>query len=178
MKEQRQIEKICKKREMFNAIFIEGRGILSGFWGKVWFKHLEKVKDENYRLEGGSLCNSVIDLAIAVRARVRGSSNYGERVDFSPLGYDKWQKIVSHSTGKIDPLVFLFKRSFSKELMPQTIEVDTSLLSRLHEGNIKNSCPDWSALCNHPATVHRLVFFPSYSLLINLTTVGLLRKLV
>lgn len=73
MKEQRQIEKLCKKGEMLNSIFIEGRGILSSFWEKAWCKHLEKVKDENYRLKCGSLCNSVIDLAIAVRARVRGS---------------------------------------------------------------------------------------------------------
>ncbi len=166
-KAQQQINKLCKKGEKLNPILIEGRVIASSFWGKAWCKHLEKFKDQDYRLERGRSylrSNSVIDLEIknhTVHARVIGSSNYGVRVEFSPVSQEKWKKIVSHSTGKIDSLVSLLKGDFSKEVMAQMIEIDAGLFPGLHEVTIKCSCPDWSALCKHSAAVlygigHRL----------------------
>ena len=52
-KAQQQINKLCKKGEKLNPILIEGRVIASSFWGKAWCKHLEKFKDQDYRLERG-----------------------------------------------------------------------------------------------------------------------------
>lgn len=171
IKAQRQINKLSKKGEILNPIVIEGRVIASSFWGKAWCKHLEKFKDQDYRLERGRSylrSNSVIDLVIknnTVRAHVMGSSAYTVRVEFSPVSHDKWQKIVSHSTGKIDSLVSLLKGSFSKEVMAQMVDVDAGLFPGLHEVNIQCSCPDWSALCKHSAAVlygigHRLDHSP------------------
>src|SRR5262245_50661308 len=88
---QRELAKLQKKGETIAPVTIEGRMIVTSFWGKSWCTNLERYSDYASRLPRGRSYvrnGSVVDLQIAkgeVTAMVSGSSLYRVKVSITPV---------------------------------------------------------------------------------------------
>src|SRR6476469_430646 len=87
----REIEKRRKQGHAVAPVSIEGRAIVSTFWGKAWCENLARYSDFANRLpRGRSYVRNglVIDLQIApgeIEASVYGSDVYTVRVKVAPV---------------------------------------------------------------------------------------------
>src|SRR3989337_2904708 len=79
---EREMQKRKKQGHAVSPVVIEGRSIVTTFWGKSWCENLERYSDFANRLPRGRTYvrnGSVIDLKISagtIRALVSGSSIY------------------------------------------------------------------------------------------------------
>jgi len=84
---------------------VEGRKIVSTFWGKAWYDNLESYRDYENRLERGRSYvrnGLVIDLQIApymVTAMVCGSSLYTVKVTINEVPKAQWKAICADCAG-------------------------------------------------------------------------------
>src|SRR5437763_10690595 len=85
-KAQREVAKLVKKGQVISPVLVEGRKIVTTFWGKSWCSNLEAYSDMASRLPRGRsyCCNgSVVHLHIdpgLITAMVMGSELYDVKI--------------------------------------------------------------------------------------------------
>src|SRR3954466_3313315 len=115
----KQIAQRVKKGQAVSPVVIEGRAIVSTFWGKAWCTNLERYSDFENRLPRGRTYvrnGSVVDLKIAkgqITALVSGSELYTVQIDIAPLPRTAWQAVKALCAGKIGSLVELLQGKLS-----------------------------------------------------------------
>lgn len=158
-KAEKKIKQLQKKGMVLEPINLAGRTITKTYWGKAWCNNLESYSDFSNRLPRGRTYvrnGSVIDLKITaglVKALVHGSHLYEVTLDIAKLTNDRWQKIITACSGKIDSLVELLKGKFSKSVMEVIAKREEGLFPHPKEIKIHCSCPDYADVCKHVAAV-------------------------
>ena len=155
----REIKSLRKKGHSVAPVVIEGRKIVTTFWGKAWCDNLESYHDFESRLPRGRTYvrnGSVIDLQISplkVRAMVSGSSIYKVSVGIAAVPKARWRAVCRDCAGGIDTLVELLQGRFSKAVMERLCRQDRGLFPRPSEIDFSCSCPDYASMCKHVAAV-------------------------
>ena len=154
----REMSKLTKKTGVSaSPVLLEGRKIVSTFWGKAWCDNLEAYSDFANRLPRGRTYvrnGSVVDLQInsgKVSARVCGSSLYRIEIKIKPLAPAVWKSIQRESAGKIDSLIELLQGKLSSAVMQVVTRQNGGLFPAPKEIDLDCSCPDWAYLCKHVA---------------------------
>ncbi len=156
---EREMQKLRKSGQKASPVTIEGRAIVSTFWGRAWCENLERYSDFANRLPRGRTYvrnGSVADLQIApgkVKALVIGSEVYRTTVSVSPLPKARWLSICADCAGSIDSLVELLQGRFSKGVMQRICQEQKGLFPAPSEIEFSCSCPDWASMCKHVAAV-------------------------
>jgi uncharacterized Zn finger protein len=154
---QREVEKLSKKGHAVAPVSIEGRAIVTTFWGQAWCENLEHYSDFENRLPRGRAYvrnGSVVDLQISpgeIQARVAGSSLYTVKLKVKPVAKPRWQAICDGCVGAIDSLVELLQGRFSKSVMERICCPRQGLFPAPNEIQLSCSCPDWAEMCKHVA---------------------------
>src|SRR6478735_7211607 len=92
----REVARRTKKGQTVSPVKIEGKAIVSTFWGKAWCTNLESYSDFANRLPRGRTYvrnGSVVDLKIEkgrIKALVSGSSLYEVQIDIATLSKPHW----------------------------------------------------------------------------------------
>jgi len=155
----REMAKLNKQGRPVSPVIIEGRAIVTTFWGKAWCDNLERYSDFENRLPRGRTYvrnGSVIDLQIGageVKALVSGSEIYKVKVKIVPVTKVRWRSICTDCAGAIDSLIELLQGRFSKGVMERVCRQRTGLFPAPHEIKLSCSCPDWADMCKHVAAV-------------------------
>ena len=158
-KAQREMEKRRKQGHPVSPVTIEGRKIVTTFWGESWCENLERYSDYENRLPRGRSYvrnGSVVDLQIApgvVEAHVSGSSLYKVELKVSPVKKEHWKAICKDCSGGIDSLVELLQGKLSKAVMERICRQREGLFPSPTEIKLSCSCPDWAGMCKHVAAV-------------------------
>jgi len=151
--------KLKKKGHPVSPVVLQGRTIVTTFWGKAWCENLERYSDFENRLPRGRTYvrnGSVIDLQIApgeIKALVSGSRIYQVKVNVAPVAKTRWQAICKDCAGAIDSLIELLQGRFSKGVMERVCRQKTGLFPSPDEIQLSCSCPDWAGMCKHVAAV-------------------------
>jgi uncharacterized Zn finger protein len=149
--------KLAKKGHPVAPVVIEGRAIVSTFWGKAWCDNLESYHDFENRLPRGRTYvrnGSVVDLQIApreVKAMVSGSSLYRVTVSIDAVPPARWKSICKDCAGGIDSLVELLQGRLSQGVMERICRRGLGLFPEPREIRFKCSCPDHASMCKHVA---------------------------
>jgi uncharacterized Zn finger protein len=157
LKAEREAAKLRKKGSVLSPVTVEGRKIVSTFWGKAWCDNLESYRDYDNRLERGRSYvrnGLVIDLQIAphvVTAMVSGSSTYTVRINIAEVPKANWKSICADCAGGIDSLVELLQGRFSKGVMERICRQGSGLFPRPAEIKFSCSCLDHASMCKHVA---------------------------
>src|SRR5260370_3867532 len=155
----REMAKIKKQGRPVSPVVIEGRTIVTTFWGKAWCDNLERYSDFENRLPRGRTYvrnGSVIDLQIGpgeVKALVSGSKIYKVKVKVVPVTKVRWRSICTDCAGAIDSLIELLQGRFSKSVMERVCREKPVVFRAPHEIELSCSCPDWADMCKHVAAV-------------------------
>jgi uncharacterized Zn finger protein len=155
----RKIVELKKKGQIVEPVVVEGRTIVSTFWGKAWCNHLGSYSDYENRLPRGRTYvrnGSVIDLKVnrgEINALVSGSSIYKVKISIMACAVSKWAKIAQACSGKIDSLIELLQGKFSKGVMEIITHQEKGLFPHPKEIKFNCSCPDWADMCKHVAAV-------------------------
>ena len=158
-KAQREMEKRKKKGHIVAPVAIEGRKIVTTFWGKAWCENLKRYSDYANRLPRGRSYvrnGSVVDLQItegAIEAYVSGSQLYEVALKIAPVRKDHWKSICKDCSGAIDSLVELLQGKLSKNVMERICRERQGLFPSPSEIQLSCSCPDWADMCKHVAAV-------------------------
>ena len=151
--------KLSKKGHPVAPVVIEGRAIVTTFWGKAWSDNLESYHDFENRLPRGRTYvrnGSVLDLQIAPRevtAMVSGSSIYKITVSIDAVPTARWKSICKDCAGGIDSLVELLEGRLSQGVMERVCRQGLGLFPGPREIRFKCSCPDYASMCKHVAAV-------------------------
>ena len=155
----RELTKLKKQGSRVSPVVIEGRAIVTTFWGKAWCDNLERYSDFENRLPRGRTYvrnGSVIDLQIGpgeIKALVSGSQIYKVAVKIAPVTQARWQSICTDCAGAIESLIELLQGRFSKGVMERVCRQKTGLFPSPNEIKLSCSCPDWADMCKHVAAV-------------------------
>src|SRR6266850_1174217 len=155
----REMAKLKKQGRTVSPVIIEGRTIVTTFWGKAWCDNLERYSDFENRLPRGRTYvrnGSVIDLQIApgeIKALVSGSEIYKVAVRVAPVAKARWESICKDCAGAIDSLIELLQGRFSRGVMERICQQKTGLFPSPAEITLSCSCPDWATVCKHVAAV-------------------------
>lgn len=155
----RELTKLKKQGSRVSPVIIEGRAIVTTFWGKAWCDNLERYSDFENRLPRGRTYvrnGSVIDLQIGpgeIKALVSGSQIYKVAVKIAPVTQARWQSICTDCAGAIESLIELLQGRFSKGVMERVCRQKTGLFPSPNEIKLSCSCPDWADMCKHVAAV-------------------------
>src|SRR5512132_2560661 len=126
----KEVAKRVKKGQAVPPVVIEGRAIVSTFWGKAWCENLESYRDYENRLPRGRTYvrnGSVVDLQITpleVTAMVSGSELYTVKISIKAMLRPQWQCLCRDCAGGIDSLVELLQGRFSKGVMERLCRQD------------------------------------------------------
>jgi uncharacterized Zn finger protein len=151
--------KLSKKGHPVAPVVIEGRAIVTTFWGKAWSDNLESYHDFENRLPRGRTYvrnGSVRDLQIAPRevtAMVSGSSIYKITVSIDAVPTARWKSICKDCAGGIDSLVELLEGRLSQGVMERVCRQGLGLFPGPREIRFRCSCPDYASMCKHVAAV-------------------------
>ena len=155
----REMQKLKKKGHPVSPVVIDGRTIVTTFWGKAWCENLERYSDYENRLPRGRTYvrnGSVVDLQVSsgeIKAYVAGSDLYKVTVKIAPVSKSRWQSICSDCAGAIDSLVELLQGRFSKGVMERICRQTSGLFPSPKEITLACSCPDSAGMCKHIAAV-------------------------
>jgi uncharacterized Zn finger protein len=155
----REVAKRLKKGQAISPVIIEGRAIVSTFWGKAWCTNLESYSDFENRLPRGRTYvrnGSVVDLKIAkgrITAHVSGSELYTVQIDIAALPQKAWQVVKELCAGKIGSLVELLRGKLSNAVMAAVTDRAEGLFPKPKEIKMRCSCPDYAGMCKHLAAV-------------------------
>src|SRR3954464_7366429 len=155
----REVARRVKKGEDVSPVVIEGRAIVSTFWGKAWCTNLESYSDFENRLPRGRTYvrnGSVVDLKIAkgrITALVSGSELYTVQIDIAALPKKAWQVLKELCAGKIGSLVELLQGKLSSAGMEAVTDRAEGLFPKPKEITMRCSCPDYAGMCKHLAAV-------------------------
>ena len=153
------IARLEKSGRKLAPVRIEGRDIVTTFWGKAWARNLEAYSDFESRLpRGRSYVRNglVIDVQIdrgVVRALVSGSDLYEAKIDITPVTPARWKALVEECAGRIGSLVELLSGKLSDRVMEVLCRPGTGLFPEPREIALRCSCPDGAYLCKHLAAV-------------------------
>ena len=150
--------KARKKGSYLEPVVIEGRSIVSSWWGRAWCDNLERYADYESRLPRGKRyvrAGTVVDLKIEkgrILARVQGNRKtpYKIEIRISPLSEERCQKIIQKCGKQIENLEVLLHGEFPEDLKEIFMEKD-GLFPTPNEISLNCSCPDWAMLCKHVA---------------------------
>lgn len=154
-----EMQKRKKQGHGVSPVSIEGRTIVTTFWGKSWCQNLERYSDYENRLPRGRSYvrnGSVVDLQIkpgVIEAHVSGSQLYKVTLKVAPVAQAKWKSICTDCAGGIDSLVELLQGRLSKGVMERICRQDHGLFPTPGELHLSCSCPDWADMCKHVAAV-------------------------
>lgn len=148
------------KGKKMEPIRINGRKIVTSWWGEAWCNNLEQYADYESRLDRGKRyvrTGAVVDLKIQrgkVLARVQGrrKAPYKVEIRISPLSEQRCQYAISQCGKKIENLELLLKGDFPKELQDLFVGKE-GLFPSPKEISFQCSCPDWALMCKHVAAV-------------------------
>jgi len=155
----REVAKRQKKGETVSPVIIDGRKIVTTFWGMAWCKNLESYSDFSNRLPRGRTYvrnGSVVHLQIEPRkitALVSGSELYEVTIAVTALPGASWQAVKRHSAGQIGSLVELLQGRLSESVMDIVTRRDDGLFPKPREIKMSCTCPDWAGMCKHVAAV-------------------------
>jgi uncharacterized Zn finger protein len=155
----REMEKRRKKGDSVSPVTIQGRTIVTTFWGKAWCDNLERYSDFANRLPRGRTYvrnGSVIDLQISsgeIKALVSGTEIYEITVKVTPVKKARWRSICNDCAGAIDSLVELLQGRLSTGVMERICQQNAGLFPSPKEIQLSCSCPDWAEMCKHVAAV-------------------------
>jgi uncharacterized Zn finger protein len=155
----KEVARRVKKGQTVSPVVIEGRAIVSTFWGKAWCTNLESYSDFENRLPRGRTYvrnGSVVDLKIAkgqISALVSGSELYTVQIDIAPLPTKAWQVVKELCAGKIGSLVELLQGKLSNAVMEAVTDRAEGLFPKPKEIKMHCSCPDGARMCKHLAAV-------------------------
>lgn len=164
---QKEMNKKKKKGEAIEPIEIQGKKIVTEFWGIRWCEHLEKFSDFKNRLprgrtyvRNGSVCHLAIKEG-AIEAMVSGSELYTIKVSIKTLAKQKWDSIKRKCSGHIGTMLELLQGRLSTQVMQVVADEKEGLFPEPKEMSFSCSCPDWADMCKHVAAVlygigHRL----------------------
>src|SRR5215204_4557366 len=119
----REVANRRKKGETITPVVIEGKKIVTTFWGKAWCDNLESYSDFANRMPRGRTYvrnGSVCDLQVAagrVEALVCGSELYRIAIKIKPLPRATWDDVKARCAGQIGSLVELLQGRLSKGVM-------------------------------------------------------------
>ncbi len=153
----REVARRTKKGEAVAPVRIEGRNIVSTFWGRAWCTNLESYSDFENRLPRGRTYvrnGSVVDLKIAagrIKALVSGSELYEIQIDIAELPKPQWQTLKAQCAGQVGTLVELLQGRLSKAVMERVTDRDRGLFPKPKEIAMRCSCPDYAGMCKHIA---------------------------
>jgi uncharacterized Zn finger protein len=155
----REVAKRVKQGQTVSPVVIEGRTIVSTFWGKAWCTNLESYSDFENRLPRGRTYvrnGSVVDLKITkgrITALVSGSELYTVQIDIAALPPKAWQVVKELCAGKIGSLVELLQGKLSNAVMEAVTDRAEGLFPKPKEIKMRCSCPDYAGMCKHLAAV-------------------------
>ncbi len=158
-KAEREVAKRVKKGQAVNPVVIEGRSIVSTFWGKAWCTNLESYSDFENRLPRGRTYvrnGSVVHLTVEkgrITALVSGSELYTVRIDIAALPLKAWKAVKALCAGKIGSLVELLQGKLSSAVMEAVTDRAEGLFPKPKEITMSCSCPDYAGMCKHLAAV-------------------------
>lgn len=156
---QKKLKELQKKKgnRVVQPVVIEGRQIVTTFWGKAWCDHLKSYSDFANRLSRGSRYvrnGFVIDLAIQtgkVEALVYGTELYKISITIEPVNPKRWEALVENCKGQIGSLIELIQGKLSKHVMTLLTHPDSGLFPHPREINFTCSCYDFALMCKHIA---------------------------
>jgi uncharacterized Zn finger protein len=155
----KEVAKRMKKGEKISPVVIEGRAIVSTFWGKAWCSNLESYSDFENRLPRGRTYvrnGSVVDMKIEngrIKALVSGSELYTVQIDIAALPKQAWQVLKELCAGKIGSLIELLQGKVSSAVMEAVTNRAEGLFPKPKEIQMRCSCPDYAGMCKHVASV-------------------------
>jgi uncharacterized Zn finger protein len=155
----REVAKRVKKGQAVSPVVIEGRTIVSTFWGKAWCTNLESYSDFENRLPRGRTYvrnGSVVHLKIEkgrITALVSGSELYTIQIDIAALPQKAWKAVKALCAGKIGSLVELLQGKLSNAVMEAVTDRAEGLFPKPKEITMRCSCPDYAGMCKHLAAV-------------------------
>jgi len=153
----KEVAKRAKKGHAVSPVTIEGKAIVTTFWGKAWCTNLESYSDFANRLPRGRSYvrnGSVVDLKIEkgrITALVSGSEVYEVEIDIAALPKQKWSALKVRCAGKIGTLVELLQGRLSKAVMETVTDREKGLFPKPKEIKMRCSCPDYAGMCKHIA---------------------------
>lgn len=154
-----------KKQEFkFEPLKIPNHQLTDSWWVNAWNRNLESYADYASRLPrgreellGGALLGLCLDNAHNgdIMALVQGTRKKPNQVlvRIQPLAPEKWQQIISLCENQISHLGILLEGRFSPELGEIFLNQKFGLFPSAGEIVMACSCPDWSHICKHVATV-------------------------
>jgi uncharacterized Zn finger protein len=155
----REVAKLARKGRSVAPVVIEGRAIVTTFWGKAWCENLESYQDFASRLPRGRSYvrnGSVLDLQITpheVTAMVSGSRLYRTKVGIDAVARRRWRSICKDCAGAIDSLVELLQGRLSQGVMERICRQGLGLFPTPEQIRFQCSCPDFAFMCKHVAAV-------------------------
>jgi uncharacterized Zn finger protein len=158
-KAEQEVGKRLKQGQSISPVTIDGREIVTTFWGKAWCDNLEGYGDFESRLPRGRAYvrnGSVLDLQVSagnIKATVSGSDIYAVSVKVTQLPAARWRSICADCVGGIDSLVELLQGRLSKGVMERICRQDGGLFPRPSEITFSCDCYDYASMCKHVAAV-------------------------
>ena len=155
----REVAKRVKNGQTVAPVVIEGRKIVSTFWGKAWCTNLESYSDFANRLPRGRTYvrnGSVVDLKIEagqIKALVHGSELYTVQIKIAALPRHAWEVLKELCAGKIGSLIELLQGKLSNAVMEAVTDRAEGLFPKPKEIEMRCSCPDYAGMCKHVAAV-------------------------
>ncbi len=155
----KEVAKRVKKGQAVSPVVINGRAIVTTFWGKAWCTNLESYSDFENRLPRGRTYvrnGSVVHLKIEkghIEALVSGSELYTIQIDIAALPANAWQAVKELCAGKIGSLVELLQGKLSSAVMEAVTDREKGLFPKPKEIKMRCSCPDYADMCKHLAAV-------------------------
>ena len=155
----KKMQALRKKGTHIQPIEIEGRKIVTTFWGEAWCEHLESFSDFENRLprgrtyvRNGSVCHLAVNKG-RVEAKVSGSEIYNVKVRIKTLPAPRWTATKKKCAGQIGSLIELLQGNLSDNVMQVVTDRKQGLFPRPGEMTFECDCPDWAGMCKHVAAV-------------------------
>jgi uncharacterized Zn finger protein len=156
----REVAKLAKKAGRPPApVVIDGRKIVTTFWGVAWCENLERYSDYASRLPRGRSYvrhGCVVDLWITpgnITAHVSGSELYTVTVTVAPVARRPWEAMCRDVAGTIDSVIELLQGRLSTSVMARLCQKGAGLFPSPKDITLSCSCPDWALMCKHVAAV-------------------------
>lgn len=156
---QKKLKALQKQKgvETVHPVIIEGRQLVTTFWGQAWCDNLKSYSDFANRLKRGSsyVCNGlVIDLAIQagkIEALVYGTELYQVAITIEAVKPKRWEVLIKSCQGQIGSLIELIQGKLSKHVMALITHPDSGLFPHPREIRFTCSCFDFASMCKHIA---------------------------
>lgn len=145
--------------ERLDRVHTTARRIGSSVWARAWCDNLERHGDFENRLprgrtylRKGAVWHVEIERGV-VRALVRGTRLYEQRIEIEPLSEAGIDALRSRCAGQVRAAFELLRGQLPASLLEALRDPKEGLLPEPGELKLSCSCPDWATLCKHLAAV-------------------------